>query len=205
MSGLSFEVTGSVSSSEHQSRRGLWSTSAGLSTGFAPTISAQMPQTTLKNTPVVSTTESKAFDAVAAAKIMVSQVAVHLSNDIREKIFRSLDRLHDVDEWELGDSPILSESFKTFIQFFLAVKPTSWPSFGLTHKGRLFAVWGDSEDHINIEFLEQNMVKWTLSFKDGQGISSRVAGKTPVLSIQNNLQPYNPEHWFNALRKAPVR
>src|ERR1700735_1244401 len=40
------------------------------------------------------------FDALAAAKILTSQVAMHLDEGWRDKLFRQLDSLHDPAEWE---------------------------------------------------------------------------------------------------------
>ena len=62
------------------------------------------------------TLEEKLFDATAGVKVMTSQVAMYLDSQWRSKLFKQIDLLHDVDEWEQGDEPLQRESFATFLK-----------------------------------------------------------------------------------------
>src|SRR5688572_7984807 len=55
----------------------------------------------------------RVFQALAGAKILTSQVAMHLSKDWRDRLFGQLDSLHDTSEWERGDSPVAHGSYAT--------------------------------------------------------------------------------------------
>src|ERR1700730_14825270 len=46
-----------------------------------------------------NTLQERLFDALAGAKVLTAQVAMHLDRQWRDKLFRQLDSLHDPDEW----------------------------------------------------------------------------------------------------------
>lgn len=137
----------------------------------------------------------KIFDALVDAKVLTSRVAMHLDVELRRKLFRQLDALHDPSEWEAGDRPVQSSSFGNFLKAMVEIHPERRPSLGLTHSGHLVAAWTRGKDHLAIEFLPCDRVRWILSRNDGLA-TSRFAGDVSVDHLANALAPYNPEYWL---------
>jgi hypothetical protein len=135
------------------------------------------------------------FDALADVKILTSQVAMHLDTEWRHKLFRQLDSLHDIAEWEPGDEPIERESFTTFLRAILSINPKRRPGLGLSQAGYLVAAWKTSDDLLTIEFLGLDRVRWVLSRRKGD-VPERFAGETRVDRLVASLAQYNPDHWF---------
>ena len=73
------------------------------------------------------------FDATAEVKMLTSQVAMHLENEWRERLFSQLDRLHDPDEWDKDDRPVERSSFSTFLKTICDLRPAVRP--GLPGRG----------------------------------------------------------------------
>jgi len=135
------------------------------------------------------------FDALAAAKIMTAQVAMHLDRDWRDKLFRQLDSLHEAAEWEPEDRPLQQASFGTFLKAVLALRPERRPGLGLSHDGHLIAAWTTDRDRLTVEFLSNDRVKWILA-RYVEDEPDRFAGLTPVSRLAEGLAPHHPEHWF---------
>lgn len=167
-----------------------------------PSAAVQASMTPPVRTLAIDTAEARSYDALAKAKIWTSKVAAHLSDEYRRKLFQSLDRLHDIEEWEPGDAPIIEASFLTFLRTLIMLKPTKWPSLGLSHKGHLFGIWGNAQDRVTLEFFPDDQIKWVLSCNDQNGKTIRNAGLGPALSISSLLNPYNPEHWFHGRQQT---
>jgi hypothetical protein len=144
--------------------------------------------------------EERLFDALASVKILTSQVAMHLDGEWRVKLFRQLDSLHDLAEWELDDQPLLQSSFSTFLKAMLNIDPERRPGLGLSHSGHLVAAWTTGADRLTIEFLPGDRVRWVLSRKY-DGDTERFAGETGVGRLSDGLEMFHPEHWFRHVEK----
>lgn len=141
--------------------------------------------------------EARVFEALAAAKILTSHVAMHLEQEFRNKLFRQLDSLHDTDEWEDGDEPINRPSFQTFLKAILTIKPERGPGLGLSHTGNVIAAWTTGRDRLTIEFLPNDRVSWVLARYNDTDEPARFAGQTSVSELVEGLAPHRPEHWFS--------
>jgi hypothetical protein len=136
------------------------------------------------------------FDALAGVKILTAQVAMHLDRTWRDKLFRQMDSLLDPAEWETGDEPIQQSSFATFLKAILSIDPARRPGLGLSHSGHLIAAWSAGRDHLTIEFLPDDRVRWVLTrYRDDE--PDRFAGQTLVARLAEGLGPHNPERWFS--------
>jgi hypothetical protein len=137
------------------------------------------------------------FDALARAKVLIASVAMHLARARRDKLFRQLDSLHDLAEWEEGDEPLQQSSFGTFLKAMLAVNPQRQPGLGLSHAGHLIGAWTIDRDRLTIEFLPNDWVRWVLARYKEDNEPRRFAGQTPVSELPEGLAPHQPEHWFS--------
>jgi hypothetical protein len=141
------------------------------------------------------------FDALAQVKILTSKVAMHVDAEWRQKLFRQLDSLHDIVEWEEGDKPIQLESFNTFLRAILSINPKRRPGLGLSQTGHLVAAWMKNNDRLTIEFFPNDRVRWVLSRRIKGDMPERFAGETNVELLAARLASYNPEYWFSNAEK----
>src|SRR5947207_2982898 len=74
------------------------------------------PASTIQASAAEKGLPEQVFEALAAAKILTSQVAMHLERAWRDRLFQQLDTLHDTSEWEEGDEPMRQSSFVTFLK-----------------------------------------------------------------------------------------
>jgi hypothetical protein len=139
----------------------------------------------------------RAFDELAAAKMLTASVAMHLDSARRDKLFRQLDSLHDLAEWDEGDGPLQRPSFGTFLKAMLTVNPQRQPGLGLSQVGHLIGAWTVDRDRLTIEFLPNDWVKWVLARYEDDDEPRRFAGQTPVSELAEGLAPHRPEHWFS--------
>ena len=142
------------------------------------------------------TLEERLFDATANVKILTSQVAMHLDQELRKRIFSQLDAIHNVEDWDPDDEPIRKGSFATFLKALVEIKPVRRPSLGLSHSGHLIAAWVVEQDRLTIEFLNDDRVRWVLARAIDDDVE-RFAGHTNVARLLDGLKPYQPAHWFN--------
>jgi hypothetical protein len=138
---------------------------------------------------------NKMFHALATVKIMTSQVAMHINAEVRERLFKQLDSLHAVEDWEDGDTPIQELSFKTFLKVILTINPERRPGLGLSGGGNLIAAWTTGQDRLTIEFFPHDRVRWILS-RHNDGDLERYAGESSAMRLVDGLAAYNPNHWF---------
>ena len=141
--------------------------------------------------------EERLFDALAAAKMLTASVAMHLNRARRDKLFRQLNSLHDLAEWEESDEPLQRSSFGTFLKAMLTVNPQRQPGLGLSQAGHLIGAWTIDRDELTIEFLPNDWVKWVLARYKDDDEPRRFAGQTPVSELAEGLAPHRPEHWFS--------
>jgi hypothetical protein len=136
------------------------------------------------------------FDATAEVKILTSQVAMHFENAWRERLFRQLDRLHDVEEWDEEDRPVDRGSFSTFLKAICDLKPAVRPGLGLSNRGDLIAAWTNGKNRLTLQFMPRERVKWVISKWVDEELD-QVAGDTPVQRLSSALAPYGTNEWFS--------
>lgn len=135
------------------------------------------------------------FDATANVKILTSQVAMHMEKSCRENLFKQIDLLHKMDEWEIEDKPVNKASFSTFLKAMLSIKPTRLPGLGLNFEGFLIAAWNVNKDRLIVEFQPNDKVRLVLSRHLDEEIE-RTSSQTTVSRLFECLAPYNPAYWF---------
>jgi hypothetical protein len=135
------------------------------------------------------------YDALANFKIRTANVAMHLDRDRRWRLFRQLDSLLAIEDWEADDAVPSIGSFSTFLRMLILLRPLRSPGLGATADGNLIATWTVENDRLTIECQPKDFVRWSLSATiDGE--RERSAAVTPLLRLQQVLRPYSPERWF---------
>lgn len=140
--------------------------------------------------------EEQLFNARAACKIRMAQIAMHLEPGRRERFFAQVDSLLDAEEWDEHDQPITGASFATLLRLLLLIRPTRWPGLGATMDGHVIAAWTADRNRLTIECLPEDQLRWVLiRYREGERESA--AGETSVLRLPAVLQPYEPQIWFD--------
>lgn len=136
------------------------------------------------------------YEALANAKVLTSQVAMHLGQDWRSRLFAQLDDLLDVDDWHKDDKPVQGSSFETFLRTILYQGIQRRPGLGVSHRGNLIGAWTRGTNRLTLEFLPNDMVKWVLSCEIDDELE-RAAGETPVRRLPEVLRAFHPDRWFS--------
>ena len=134
--------------------------------------------------------EELLYDALAAAKIYTSQVAMHMDRLWRDKLFKQLDSLLDHEEWMEEDVPLHSASFSTFLKVMFLFKPSRRPGLGLSATGNLIGAWTEGDRQLTIECLPNDVVRYVFSHPVDQQFE-RAAGETTVMRLCAVLTPYD--------------
>ena len=103
------------------------------------------------------------YDALASFKVRTALVAMHLDREWRVRLFRQLDSLLAIEDWEKSDVPPSLASYSTFLRMLTFLRPLRRPGLGATHDGHLIATWTTGEDRLTIECLPKDIVRWHLS------------------------------------------
>lgn len=147
--------------------------------------------------------EERLYDALAAFKIRTATVAMYLDSDRRSKLFRQLDGLLAIQDWEANDPAPSLNSFATLLRLLTLIKPARLPGLGASADGNLIAAWTVGDDRLTAECQPRDTVRWHLSASiDGE--RERSAGTTPLRRLSEVLQPYHPERWFEYGNHLPT-
>lgn len=143
-----------------------------------------------------TTLAEKLFEATSSAKIWTSYVAMHLDRETRDRFFRQLDRLHDIDEWVEDGRPLDISSYKTFVGSILSLKLDDRPGLALMANGNLLGTWRRCQSKLSIEFRANDNVRWVIA-EPGDGRIDRIAGDTGLTRLREELMLHGAEKWFS--------
>lgn len=140
--------------------------------------------------------QERLFDASAAFKVFTSLVAMHLDDEWRKRLFRTLDSLLDPEEWDEADLPPALVSFQTLMRMLLILKPARRPALGIDNGGNLIASWTTGDDRLTVTCLPGDRVVWVLK-RHINGEVVRTAGESKIGLMPKLLAPYSPSVWFD--------
>jgi hypothetical protein len=137
----------------------------------------------------------RAFDQLVDLKIQSADFAMHLDSAWRAGLFRQLDELLDVEEWDFDDIMPSVASFRTFLRLIIHNKVAKRPGLGATRDGKVIAAWTSGKDRLTVECQPDDTIRWVLvKYVGGQRVSSANTG--PVGLLRKYLAPYDPGVWF---------
>jgi hypothetical protein len=146
---------------------------------------------------------SALFDALVGFKVKTSILASsHFTRPERDKLFKQLDSLFDIESWDSSDAIASEASFATLLRMVLFLGGRR-PALGLTSAGNFVASWTEGNDRLTVECKPNDQVRWVLS----QVIADEretFASETNSVRLPKVFAPYEaPNRWFaNAINKA---
>jgi hypothetical protein len=145
--------------------------------------------------PLEETKESRLFNVVAALKVAVAEISMHLDDAWRARLFTQIDMLHEPDDWD--DSCRLTDldSFKTFLHLILQQGPMERLGLGIDDDGHILASWRNEQDMLSLIFLGNDRIRWAVVRHENGGVES-AGGQTNLDRLPTVLQAYNPESWY---------
>lgn len=152
--------------------------------------------------PVPKSEADRLFDTKIQLKVLAAQVAMHITNPWRDRLFKQIDGLLDPAEWCSGDGYPQISSWWTFLRTMLHLRPARRPGLGLTHEGYLVGAWDAGGDQLTLTFLPGDQVRWSVSCMI-EGIRERTSSNTQVIRLTTVLAPYEPQRWFALGAAAP--
>jgi hypothetical protein len=160
-----------------------------------PTIPTESPRASDANFPAPSSLEEKLFDNAAQLKIALSQIVMHLAPEWRAVIFRQLDTLLDLNNWQDDSALIQKSTFMTFLRFIVFAAPTRLPSLGVGSTGHILAAWNNSNQHIAVEFLPAD--KAAAAFvKQGERSKEAVTWRGHVADLKPFIEDNGMIEWI---------
>jgi hypothetical protein len=146
---------------------------------------AQQPTVDLnRGKNVFETTEShsfaeKLFNSLVELKVGVAEYAMHLTPDVRAKIFKDLDDLLNVDDWHEDDLLPRLLSFRDFLKWTIYSKRFNWLSLGFSDEGNVLVAWKSGKGMLTASYDGAGRVWWTAAITlDGE--LNHVAGDSTL-------------------------
>ena len=151
----------------------------------------------VESNPVNTTIEETLFDNRGLLKtIAVKYGLSYIDPLVKEQLFKQIDWLLDVEDWEEEDTLANPNTFKTLMKFILNTNPVQSPYLGLADSGNIIATWINNDNKLRLECMANDCVKWFVSCVfDGK--NERTYGETYSLErLQAVLKPFENAGWF---------
>ena len=141
------------------------------------------------------TLKAKIYDALASFKIYTAQIAMHIDDVWKRKLFGQLDSLLSAEEWDTRDVPPVLGSYATFLRLMVLIRPHIPPGLGATSNGHIVGAWTLGADRLTIECLPGDQTRWAVKVSV-EGEVERAAGEVAVNRLLATLSPYGPSRWL---------
>jgi hypothetical protein len=105
------------------------------------------------------------FDSLVSLKVAVSEYAMHLSQEERNRIFNRLDAVINVEDWHEEDTLPRLDSFKDFLKWMIYAKRYDWASIGVSESGNTLIAWTTPDVTLTASFGGKNNVSWTATIE----------------------------------------
>ncbi len=142
--------------------------------------------------------EERLYDALASFKVHTASVAMHLERDWRQSLFKQLDGLLELENWEDSDLPPTLSSFATLLRMIFVLNPARRPGLSATSDGYLIASWTVDDYRLSIECQPNDRVRWLVS-RPLDGEVEYGAGLSDTQRLPIVLAPYDPTKWFGSV------
>ena len=142
-----------------------------------------------------SSLEEQLFSNRSDLKMLVSRIAMHITESMRRDIFKQIDELLDVDSFGDDDSFVTPKSFSTFLKFFTIHPKMKRVALTVSTTGIIGGTWVAPAGKIHIDFLPNNGFRTSISRKESDEIEY-LAHQGSLRSLRNFLRQTEVTSWF---------
>jgi hypothetical protein len=129
------------------------------------------------------------FNSLVELKVGVAQYAMHLSSNVRSKLFSDLDDVINVDDWYEGDTLPRAPSFRDFLKWTIYSKRFNWTSIGVSDEGDILVAWRSDNAMIAARYDGYGRVWWTAT-KEVAGEKNHAAGDSSLEFFEEDARRY---------------
>src|SRR3990172_8571411 len=97
--------------------------------------------------------EEQLFANRSELKMLISRIAMHLTDATRKDIFKQIDELLDIDSFSDDDSLVIPRSFATFLKFFTIYPNIKRVALTVSPSGTVGGTWVVPAGKLHIEFM----------------------------------------------------
>jgi len=133
--------------------------------------------------------KNRIFNSAVELKVAVSQYAMHLSNEVRHKLFDDLDAVINVDDWYEEDELPRYVSFRDFLKWTIYSKRFDWLSLGVSDDGSVLLAWRKGDAVLTANFGGRGRVSWTAKTPSESG-EAYAAGESPLEFFEKEARLY---------------
>lgn len=152
-------------------------------------VSPARSETTTRSSPRSPSLPERLFDALVNLKVSVSQYAMHVSQEQRDKIIHQLNETINVDVWYEEDQLPQERSFRQLLKWAIHSKRYGWTSIGVADDGNILVAWNSPKTLLTANFSGDGLVRWTARVKTEEGVD-HAAGKCSLRSFTKQVQFY---------------
>jgi hypothetical protein len=136
---------------------------------------------------VASPAIADVFARLIDIKVAYSQLAMHLSTDLKKYYFARLDAIADFEEWDGADALPKVESFQDFLRTYILYNHSWRPQLALNSDGIFAACWYKGDFRLTWEFLSNQQVRYIMFRPDG-GKAETATGDCHIKRLKNYLE-----------------
>jgi hypothetical protein len=152
-------------------------------------LEAQSSKSVMRSTPIQPNLQQRVFDSAVEMKVAVSQYAMHLSPETRQKLFHDLDEVVNVDDWYEEDTLPRYDSFRDFLKWTIYSNRFNWVSIGVSGDGNILVAWKSQFALLTANFHGRSRVMWTVTRTSPHG-ETYAAGESPLHFFEKEASLY---------------
>ena len=127
-----------------------------------------------------------------------AEITLFLKNNGLKESAERIEELHNLEDLEDGEQPLLLESAQGFCDFILEFRKLGEPILGVFPQGTLSAGWRLADNrHLLIEFLERNLISFAMIGPDNKERDKkfRLNGRASREKVLNILSDTGVTEW----------
>jgi hypothetical protein len=137
-------------------------------------------KTVSRSVPEAAGFEERVFNSLVSLKVAVSQYAMHLSTEERQRLFGELDSVINTEDWHEEDQLPAIDSFRDFLKWMIYSKYNKWISIGVSDDGLLQVAWKTTGVLLTALFAGKEFVRWTAQIAAENGEKGYTVGRAPL-------------------------
>ncbi len=129
------------------------------------------------------------FNTLVELKVGVAQYAMHLSPDVRAKLFADLDEIINIEDWYEEDALPKYLSFRDFLKWTIYSKRFNWTSIGISDEGNILVAWKSAKALLTARYDGEGRVWWTATI-NSEGEKNLAAGDCSLEFFESEAKHY---------------